>query len=71
MSELLTVEDVAKMCKVTPLTVRRWKADNLIDFVKLPKGGIRFRPENIDKWLERRTIKATKKLHNVHSLYYT
>ena len=61
MSELLTVEDVAKMCKVKPETVRSWLTNRLIDCIKLPQG-IRFRQEYIDKWLEKRTIKAQKKI---------
>lgn len=61
MSELLTVEDVANMCKVEPITVRDWVKKSKIECIRLPRG-IRFRQEYIDKWLEKRTIKASKKV---------
>lgn len=61
MSELLTVEDVANICKVKPVTVRNWVTNEFIEFIKLPQG-IRFRKEYIEKWLEKRTIKANKKV---------
>lgn len=59
--KLLTIEDVAERCQVTPQTVRSWQYNNKISFIKLPQG-IRIREEHFENWLESRTVKAKKKI---------
>jgi excisionase family DNA binding protein len=57
MDDLLTIKDVAKKLKVSEITVRRYLKNRTIAAIKLPQG-IRFRPEWVEGWLNKRTIKA-------------
>ena len=52
MSDLLTVEEVAERLRVTPRTVRTWCSDGDLPCVRLPKGGIRVRVEDLELMLE-------------------
>lgn len=61
MSKLLTIKDVAEKLQVKEVTVRSWLTKRLITCIKLPQG-IRFRDEDIEAWLDRKTIKAQKKI---------
>jgi excisionase family DNA binding protein len=61
MSTLLTIDDVAKKLKVSKRTIRRWQDNGTIAYIKLPQG-IRFREEVIESWLDKKTIKAQKKI---------
>lgn len=61
MSKLLTIKDVAEKLQVKEVTVRGWLTKRLITSIKLPQG-IRFRDEDIEAWLDRKTIKAQKKI---------
>jgi excisionase family DNA binding protein len=61
MNQLLTIKDVADRLKVSVRTVQRWQEDNLIAFVKIGKV-VRISEEHLNNWLERKTIKAQKKI---------
>ena len=52
MSDLLTVEEVAERLRVTARTVRTWCTDGELPYVRLPKGGIRVRVEDLELMLE-------------------
>jgi excisionase family DNA binding protein len=56
-TKLLTINDVADLLNVHKDTVRNLVRDCKLTHIKL-RGAIRFRAEDVDKWLERRTIKA-------------
>jgi excisionase family DNA binding protein len=45
---LLTIHDVAEIFEVSDETVRRWVADGRLRHIRLPSGGIRFEPEDIE-----------------------
>jgi len=53
MQALLSEKEVAQVLNVNPRTVRRWRSDGLIPFLKLPGGRIRFNPNTIQIWLQR------------------
>lgn len=61
MSKLLTIKDVAEMLQVAEVTVRKWQEQGKITYIKVG-GVIRFRPEYIESLLEKKTIKAQKKI---------
>ncbi len=61
MSNLLTIDDVAKKLKVSKRTIQRWQDKGTITYIKLPQG-VRFREEVLESWLEKKTIKAQKKI---------
>lgn len=61
MSPLLTIKQVAEKLQVAEVTVRKWQEQGKIEYIKLPQG-IRFREEWIENWLEKRTVKAVKKI---------
>jgi excisionase family DNA binding protein len=50
---LMTVEDLAGVCRVAPQTVRNWVALRRLPFVRLGRK-TRFRRQSIDAWLERK-----------------
>lgn len=47
---LWTIEDVARLCSVTPRTIRNWQAAGTIPYVKLGRV-VRFQPHEIRVWL--------------------
>lgn len=49
---LLTSAEVAKILRVTPMTVSRWSKDGTLQPIRLTKGTVRFRSEDIDRLLE-------------------
>lgn len=59
--KLLTIKDVAEKLQVAEVTVRKWQEQGKIAFIKLPQG-VRIREEWLENWLEKRTIKAQKKI---------
>ena len=61
MSTLLTIKQVAQKYQVSVRTVQRWQEDNLIAFVKIGKV-VRISEEHLNNWLEKKTIKAQKKI---------
>lgn len=57
---LLTPEQVAERLQLSPGHVRRLAAEqHRIPFVRI-NSSIRFRPADIEAWLEARTVKAVK-----------
>lgn len=61
MSQLLTIKDVAEKLQVAQVTVRKWLEQGKITYIKVG-GAIRFRPEWLEGWLDKKTIKAQKKI---------
>jgi excisionase family DNA binding protein len=61
MSQLLTIDDVAKKLKVSKRTIQRWQDKGTIAYIKLPQG-VRFREEVLENWLEKKTIKQINKI---------
>ena len=54
---MLTKAEIAQKYKVTPRLINVWMANKTIPFVKV--GGIvRFREEDVDKALEKLTVRA-------------
>jgi len=54
---LLTVDDVAELLKVSRTTVYRLVERRHVPFYRL-RGGLRFRPEDIDAYLKSRRVDA-------------
>jgi len=55
-TNLMTVEDVAKLLKVEKQLVYKLKCDKKIPFIKIG-GVIRFRPSDIEEWLEKSVVR--------------
>lgn len=55
-TNLMTVEDVAKLLKVEKQLVYKLKRDRKIPFIKIG-GVIRFRRVDIDEWIEKSIVK--------------
>lgn len=60
MSQLLTIQEVAKKCKVTYRTVQRWMDAGKIVFIKLPGGTVRMKEEHLDNWLKYHMVDKSK-----------
>ena len=54
---LWTKEQVAEFLGVSPATIRDWRQDGLIPYIKI-KGCLRFDRDDIMKWLEKRKVRA-------------
>jgi excisionase family DNA binding protein len=54
MSHLLTARAVAGMLDVSTETVLRWTRRGELPAIRLPGGGIRYREDEIECWLEER-----------------
>lgn len=52
---LLTARAVAELLDVSAETVLRWTRRGELPAVRLPSGAIRYRPDELDAWLEART----------------
>jgi excisionase family DNA binding protein len=61
MSTLLTIKQVAEKLQVSRATINRWMEDKTITFIKVGKC-VRFREEHIEGWLDKKTIKAQRKI---------
>jgi excisionase family DNA binding protein len=61
MSTLLTIEQVCEKLQVSRPTINRWMAEKKISYVKAGKR-VRFRPEHLEEWIDKKTIKAVKKI---------
>ena len=55
MEELLTIEELSKLIKVSKSTIYRWTHEKYIPHVKIG-GLVRFDPKEIKKWLDKRKI---------------
>jgi len=60
MSQLMTIQEVADLLKVSTKTVIRWSDAQKIPTVALP-GMRRFDPKEIERWLNSRTVRAKSK----------
>ena len=58
---LLTLDDVAAVLQTTPRSVRSWCREGKLEFVKLGKKTLRFKPEWIDDFIERQQRGAMEK----------
>lgn len=52
---LLTARELAELLGVSSETVLRWTRVGDVPAIRLPGGAIRYRPDAIEEWLERRT----------------
>lgn len=59
--KLLTIQEVCEILQVSRATINRWMADKYISFVKAGKH-VRFREDHIEDWIDKKTIKAQKKI---------
>jgi excisionase family DNA binding protein len=51
---LLTAREVAEMVGVSTGALLRWTRAGHVPAVKLPSGAVRFRPDDIDAWIDTR-----------------
>jgi len=49
---LLTIDDVAAMLRVSPKTIYNWAYRNLIPRIKIGRGLLRFRRDDILLWID-------------------
>lgn len=52
MPELLTSRQVADAFQVGVKTVNRWAADGKLPAIRTPGGSYRFRPDDVDRFLD-------------------
>ena len=57
MTQLLTLEDTAKMLCLSPKTLRNWVTLRKIPFVKIGKA-VRFNARRIEEFIKRREIET-------------
>ncbi len=55
---LLTARDVAELLAVSPESVLRWTRRGDLPALRLPGGAVRYRPDELDAWLEARSTDA-------------
>jgi excisionase family DNA binding protein len=55
-SRLLTAREVAELLGVSSETVLRWTRRGDLPAIRLPSGALRYREDEIDRWL---TLRAT------------
>lgn len=63
MEELLTVEELAAILKVSPWTIRAWCSQKYVPYFKL-RGSVRFRSGEIEAWL-RKNQSQGRSLHRL------
>jgi excisionase family DNA binding protein len=59
MTELLTVNEVAELLKVSPQTVRRLQSDRVIPFIKI-RGSVRFTKSDITEYLKKARVEPIR-----------
>ena len=52
MEQYLTVDEISTSLRVLPVTVREWIRRGTLSAVKLPGGGWRVRPEDVEAMLQ-------------------
>ena len=57
MQQLLTVTEVSRLLRVSPVTLRRMCAAKEINYLRV-RGGIRFEPEQVEEYKKACTVKA-------------
>lgn len=58
MEKTLTINEVANILTVAPKTVRKYIKKGQLAGIKMPGGDWRMKPEHLDRWMEKRTVKA-------------
>jgi excisionase family DNA binding protein len=58
---LLTAREVAEHLGFAPKTILRWRRRGLLPAIELPGGKVRFRPEDVDAWLDERATGAAER----------
>jgi excisionase family DNA binding protein len=58
MRDFLTLNEVADMLRVHPLTIRRWMADDGLPVVRISRQTVRVSRVALDEWLASRTAQA-------------
>lgn len=53
--KLITARELAGQLGISTGALLRWTRAGKVPAVKLPSGAVRYRPEQIDAWLEQRT----------------
>jgi len=60
MEELLTIQEVAGLLKVSPWTIRTWCSKKYIPYFKL-RGLVRFRAREVEIWLRKNISQGRSK----------
>jgi excisionase family DNA binding protein len=60
MTALLTTRQVADMLGIHPETVLKWARNGDLPAVKLPSGAVRYRPEQLEAWMQERATSRDK-----------
>jgi DNA-binding transcriptional MerR regulator len=58
--ELLTIQDVSRMLKVPVNTLRHWRLNHIGPHSFRVGKEIRYRPENVEKWLREQERKEAR-----------
>jgi excisionase family DNA binding protein len=61
MTTLLTISQLAEKVNFKPRTIKGWVQKRVVPFKKMPGGDIRFDPEEIQRWLDRKSVKPSKR----------
>ena len=56
---LWTIDDVAGFLGIAPKTVRKWQLNGTLPFVKLGGKLVRFRPPDIEAWVNGQVVTAS------------
>lgn len=59
---LATAREVADLLGVSPETVLRWTRRGELPAIRLPGGAVRYRPDELDSWLEQRATPGREEL---------
>jgi len=57
--DLLTPEEVAKLLKISKRTVYYWIDRKLINHIRINHKVVRFRPEDIEEFIQKHTVRAS------------
>lgn len=58
MSDLITRKEAAEMLTISPRSLDRWVTQRVLRHVKFPGGGVRFYRSDINRLIEKSTVKA-------------
>ncbi len=63
MEELLTVQEVSELLKVSVWTIRTWCSQKYIPYFKL-RGAVRFRESEVELWIKK-NVSRGRSLHRL------